>query len=71
MATGECTVAIALLSEVPARFTPEVSAGHPGQSTIVIKGTLERRFINLQSCMEPPQGTNIGWAEASKWIVLC
>ena len=65
-ATGECTVAIAMLSEVPARFTPEASAGPSGQSALVFKGSLERAYNNLQSCFTPPHGTNIGWAEASK-----
>ena len=65
-ATGECTVAIALLSDVPARFTPEAPATPSGQTAIVLKNHLERAFLNLQSCFTPPYGTNIGWAEASE-----
>ena len=60
-------MAIALLSEVPARFTPEASAGPSEQSVIAYKGRLEQAGINLGNCF-PPSGSNIGWAEISKCI---
>ena len=68
-ATGLCTVAVALLSDVPARFTPEASATPSGESAIVIKGSLERAGINLGICFTPP-GTNIGWAEVGKCMLF-
>lgn len=66
---GECTVAVALLSEVPARFTPEASATPSGQTGIVFKGTLQRVSMALQNCFKPPDGTNIGWVQARTTII--
>lgn len=55
-----------MLSEVPAGFTPEAPATPSGQTGIVFKGALLQASIALQSCFKPPDGTNIGWAEARK-----
>lgn len=66
LATGECTVAIAVLIEVPARFTPEASAASSGQNGIVLNSALIRATRNLQNCFISPHGTNIGWAKARK-----
>ena len=68
---GPCTVAVAMLSEVPSRFTPEAPATPSGQSTAtVLKSSFEQAGSDLLTCMKPPHGTNAGWAEASK-CVLC
>ncbi len=59
-------MAIAMLDEVPTRFRPESSPVISGQTGIVFKGALEQASIALETCFKPPDGNNIGWAEARK-----
>ena len=66
LATGECTVAVAVLIEVPARFIPEASGASSGQNGLVFKSAFLRAISNLQTCFISPHGTNIGWVEARK-----
>ena len=63
---GPCTVAIALLTEVPHIFTPEAPTTPSGQSATVFKNSFSLASNHLLQCMEPPHGTNAGWVEVSK-----
>ena len=60
---GPCTVAIALLSEVPHMFTPEAPTTPSGQTGMVFKNSVSRASNQLLQCMEPPHGTNAGWVQ--------
>ncbi len=57
-------MAIALLSEVPASFTPEIPATPSGQTATASKGALLEAFNALRTCLQLFHGTKIGWAQA-------
>ena len=66
-----CTVAIALLSDVPPRFTPEIDPPFTpfANTAIVFFGAFNQASSALLKCMAPTS-TNAGWAKMSRRPLL-
>lgn len=64
----KCTVAVAMLADVPEKYIPEAPAGPFVQSTLDIWGAIHQaNVVLMKGCLTPPN-TYAGWASTGNRV---
>lgn len=61
----DCTVAVAVLSDVPHKFTPEIAPASSGRTATVFKHIVELSGLDFVKCLRY-DGSGLGWVELGK-----